>query len=294
MDMGMADEVEFWEYSEERSMSYHPFGVLRVMFYKERDIETYLELYGYPDLYINHGRYGLPILRHLEGKCFRVHVPALRTGLDRQDNFGADCYLVDSEEYLDWRSMLYVPVVNTEKIYPINCEKKRDFIYLASFQASKRHDILVNAVRGTDLTGHLHPVDGAKMDLTSTNIPTTNWNEASVVDLLRTSRIAVYPGDNTSNPAAMWECVAAGLPIVVNENIRGGKHLVIPGVTGEFASEDNFYDMMKYVLANRDSYRPREYFMENWDTVSTLEKYLSFFGKMGWRYSNVFDRRPGI
>ena len=35
-----------------------------------------------------------------------------------------------------------------------------------------------------------------------------------VVELLRSSRIAVYPGDTTSSPAAMWECVAAGLPIV--------------------------------------------------------------------------------
>jgi glycosyltransferase involved in cell wall biosynthesis len=284
MDMGIADEVEFWDYSEKRSVSYHPFGVLRVIFYNEKDIMAYLDRYGYPDLYINHGICGLPILHYLEGKCFRVHVPALRTGLSRQDNFGAECYLVDSEEYLDERSILYIPVVNAKKIYPINCEKKRDFIYLAAFYSGKRHDILLKAVRGTELTGHLHPVDGAKMDLTNTNITTTNLNEASVVDLLRTSRIAVYPGDNTSSPAAMWECVAAGLPIVVNENIKGGKHLVVPGVTGEFASEYNFYGVMKHVLANLDAYRPREYFMENWDTVSTLEKYLSFFRKMGWEY----------
>ena len=92
MDMGIADEVEFWDYSEKRSSSYHPFGVLRVMFYNEKDVMTYLDRYGYPDLYINHGRYGLPILEYLEGKCFRVHVPALRTGLDRQDNFGAECF----------------------------------------------------------------------------------------------------------------------------------------------------------------------------------------------------------
>lgn len=284
MDTGIADEVEFWDYSEKRSSSYHPYGVLRVMFHNERDIMAYLDRYGYPDLYINHGRYGLPILQHLEGKCFRVHVPALRTGLNRQDNFGADCYLVDSEEYLDGRSMLYVPVANTKIIHPISCEKKRDFIYLAISHPDKRHDILLKAVRGTELTGHLHPVDRTKLDLTNTNVTATGLNEVDVVDLLRTSRIAVYPGDNTSNPAAMWECVAAGLPIIVNEKIRGGKHLVVPGVTGEFASEDNFYDVMKHVLANLQSYRPREYFMENWDTVYMLERYLSFFRRLGWGY----------
>jgi glycosyltransferase involved in cell wall biosynthesis len=283
MDTGIADEIEFWDYSETKSSSYHPYGILRVMFYNERDIMAYLDRYGYPDLYINHGRYGVPILQHLEGRCFRVHVPALRTGLSRQDNFGADCYLVDSEEYLDRRSMLYVPVVNTTKIHPIGCEKKRDFIYLAVSHPDKRHDILLKAVRGTELTGHLHPVDRAKLDLAKANVTATGLNEVDVGDLLQTSRIAVYPGDNTSNPAAMWECVAAGLPIVVNEKIKGGKHLVVPGVTGEFASENNFYEVMKHVLASLPSYRPREYFMENWDTVYMLEKYLSFFRDMGWR-----------
>lgn len=283
-DKGIADEVEFWDYSPERSASYHSNGILRIMFYNERDVLAYLDRFGYPDLYINHGRYGLPMLQNLQGKCFRVHLAASRRGLDRQENHDAECYLVDAEEYLDARSMLYVPIVNVKKIYPDNSEKKRDFIYLASNYPGKRHDIIINAVRGTELTGHFHPVEASQLDLSNTKITSSNFNERSVVELLRTSRIAVYPGDHTSNPAAMWECVAAGLPIVMNENIEGGKHLVVPGVTGEFASEDNFYEVMKYVLANLESYRPREYFMEHWDTIPTLERYLAFFRKMGWKH----------
>ena len=284
MDIGIADEVEFWDYSEQRSMFYHAFGVLWVKFHNEDDIQAYIDRYGYPDLYINHGRDGMPIIQYLEGKCFRVHVSALRSGLDCKDNYGAECYLVDAEEFLDNRSMLYIPVVNIKIFFPSNCEKKRDFIYLAANYRGKRHDIILNAVRGTELTGHFHPVDGSELDLSNTNITTSNLNEKDVVELLRTSRIAVYPGDNTSNPAAMWECVAAGLPIVVNENIKGGKHLVVPGVTGEFASEDNFYHVMKHVLEDRESYRPREYFMENWDAIPMLKKYISFFKELGWRY----------
>ena len=66
----------------------------------------------------------------------------------------------------------------------------------------------------------------------------------------------------------MWECVAAGLPIVVNEDIVGGKHLVVPGVTGELAPPDRFREVMEEVLAERDSYRPREHFESEWDTVA--------------------------
>jgi hypothetical protein len=284
MEKGIADEVEFWDYSDERGALYHSNGILRILFYNEEDVLSYLERFGYPNLYVNHGRNGLSMLRNLDGKCFRVHVPASRRGLERQDNHGAECYLVDAEKYLDERSMLYTPVVNIKKIYPDGSEKQRDFIYLASNYPGKRHDIVINAVRGTPLTGHFHPVDGTQLDLSNTNITTSAFNTRSVVELLRTSRIAVYPGDHTSNPAAMWECVAAGLPIVVNENIDGGKHLVVPGVTGEFASEDTFRSVMESVLTNLNAYRSREYFINHWDTIATVEKYLAFFRKMGWTH----------
>ena len=284
MDKGVADEVEFWDYTNERAMHYLSNGVLRVTFFNEKDVKAYFDRYGYPDLFINHGREGLPIAQYLKGRCFRVHVPALKSGLSRKDNYGADCYLVDTEEFLDDRSMMYIPVVNTARICPADCDKKRDFVYLAANYHGKRHDIVVKAVRETDLTGHFHPVGPSELDLSNTKIATSAWNEADVVELLRTSRLAVYPADDASSPAAMWECVAAGLPIVMNENIRGGKHLVVPGVTGEFASEKNFYQVIRYVLANLDSYRPRQYFEEHWDTVATIEKYLAFFRQMGWSY----------
>lgn len=282
LDRGLADEVEFWDYADQRSTSYHANGILRVWFNNEHDVKAYLDRLGPPDLFVNHGPGGHSVLDLLDGKCFRVHVPALRLGRDKHGNVGAECYLVDSEGALDDRSMLYIPVVNTRQIYPDESEKERDFIYLASAYRGKRQDLLLDAVRGTALTGHLHPVDAATLDLRGTNVTTSNLSERSVLKLLQTSRIAVYPGDETSNPAAMWECVAAGLPIVVNHEIRGGKHLVVSGVTGELARENEFYDVMLHVLEHREAYRPREYFEEHWDTVTILERYLSFFRSMGW------------
>jgi glycosyltransferase involved in cell wall biosynthesis len=282
MDRGITDEVEFWDFSDRRLVEWRPNGVLRLRFLNEADLRAYLARHGYPDLFINHGRRGRDVLRHLEGRCFRVHVPALRSESDEADNRDAECYLVDSEDQLDERSMLYVPVVNTRRIRPGARRKERDFVYLASSYPGKRHDIVVDAVRGTALTGHFHPVDGSRLDLAGTRITTSDWNQTDVVDLLRSARIAVYPGDRTSNPAAMWECVAAGLPIVVNREIRGGKHLVVEGVTGELASEGEFREAMEHVLANRDSYTPRPHLEQHWDTVETIEAYLAFFARMGW------------
>ena len=287
MEQGIADEVEFWDFGEERSTSYHGNGILRVIFHNAEDLRAYVDRYGYPDLYVNHGSLGQPILDLLDGRTFRVHIPCLRLRRDREGNVGAECYLVDSEEFLDERSMMYVPVVNTRAIYPTGAEKKWDFVYLAACYKGKRHDLLVNAARETGLSGHLHPVDASELDLTGTRITTSRFNELDVQYVLNASRMAAYPGDLTSNPASMWECVAAGLPIVVNENIRGGKHLVVRGVTGELASEADFGDVMRHVVANRDKYSPREYFEQHWDMSEVLENYVRFFRRMGWRSSRV-------
>jgi hypothetical protein len=281
LDRGIAQEAEFWDYRNDRFDTYHPTGVHRISFFNHEDLQCYLDRFGYPDLFINYGQVGHPVLEGLSGKSFRVHVPCVRAGKYQKGNFDAECFLVDREKFLDSRSMLYVPVVHTGKIFPIGCDKRRDFIYLASAYPGKRHDLLLNAVRRTGLTGHLHPVDDGALDLTDTNITTSNWYERDVVELMRTSRIAVYAGDLTSNPAAMWECVAAGLPLVVNENILGGQHLVVSGVTGEFASEERFREVMERVLARRDSYRPSEYFRSRWSTVEMLDRYLNFFQEMG-------------
>ena len=53
-------------------------------------------------------------------------------------------------------------------------------------------------------------------------------------------------------------------------------------MTGEVASKRRFRSTMEHVLAHRDSYAPRRYFEEHWDTVSMLETYLAFFARMGW------------
>lgn len=288
MEKGIADEVEFWNFSEDdgqpwhrRGMSYHYMGVLRVNFVNEADAFAYIERYGAPDLFINYGRDGMPLLEHLEGKSFRVHVPASRVGLKDQGNRGAECFLVDDRRYLDSKSMLYIPVVNTERIRPTGVEHVRDFVYLAGPFPTKRHDIVINAVRDREITGHFHPVPANAFELSGTRISTSDLNEVDIVNLLCSSRIAVYPGDETSNPASMWECVAAGLPIVVNRNIAGGRYVVVPGVTGELAGEGDFLDVMQQVIDNRHLYQPRRYFEEHWSTRALLDQYVDFFRSRG-------------
>lgn len=279
-DLGLADRIEFWDYQPDRKVFYLSNGVLKVTFHNEQDVAAYLSRFGPPDLFVNHGQNGMPVLRLLADETFRVHVPTRRQATDHLGD--AECFLLDAEDQLVERSMIYIPVVNTVRFRPGDGATTRDFIYLASCYEGKRHDLLVDAVRGTELTGHLHPVGPSQLDLSNTHITTSDLDERDAVELLQSSRMAVYPGELTSNPAAMWECVAAGLPIVMNEAIWGGKHLVVPGVTGELAAEDEFLDVMRAVLVERDRYSPREYFEATWDTETLLDEYVAFFRDMGW------------
>jgi len=219
----------------------------------------------------------------LEGRSFRVYVPTLRSGDDQEGNLDAECFLVDDPKYLDDRSMMYVPVVNTRHVKPSNAEKRFDFIYLAQARPSKRHDLVIEAARETGLSGHFHPVEEGELDLRGTRITTTGFDTADPVALMQASRMAVYSGIRESSPAAMWECVACDLPIVVNSAIEGGCHVVEPGITGELAASDSFAPVMREVMAKLGDYRPRQWLMEHWDTEAMLERYLSFFREMGWR-----------
>src|SRR5262245_60340878 len=56
LDRGVAAEVEFWDFTEERFAWYGQAGVLNRSFLDEDDLRAYLDRFGYPDLFINHGR----------------------------------------------------------------------------------------------------------------------------------------------------------------------------------------------------------------------------------------------
>jgi hypothetical protein len=276
--------MEFWNFEPDRQFFWHRYGFYWMNFHNNEDLAAYLDTTSPPDLFIQYGgNSGRGALQMLEGKSFRVYVPSLREGDDNDGNFDAECFLVDDPVFLDDRSMMYIPVVNTQRVKPSPVEKKFDFIYQAQARPSKRHDIIIAAARKTGLRGHFHPAEPGQLNLEGTRISQSGFDTADPVELMQASHIAVYSGILESSPAAMWECVACDLPIIVNEGIVGGKHVVEPGVTGELADSDSFAEAMLHVLSRLKSYRPREWLLEKWDTVAMLERYLKFFREMGWR-----------
>src|SRR5262249_6058636 len=79
MDLGIADRVEFWDYQPKRTMRYLSNGVLDLTFSNHRDVAGYLNRFGPPDLFVNYGSRGIPVLELLEGQTFRVQLPCYLT-----------------------------------------------------------------------------------------------------------------------------------------------------------------------------------------------------------------------
>ena len=70
------------------------------------------------------------------------------------------------------------------------------------------------------------------------------------------------PNISDASPRVITEAICYNMPVLVNRNIFGGWHNVIPGVTGEFfTDENNIQTALDKITTN--IYQPREWFIKN-------------------------------
>jgi hypothetical protein len=54
------------------------------------------------------------------------------------------------------------------------------------------------------------------------------------------------------------------MPVLVNHNIVGGWHNIVPHVTGEFFTNENDLETaLDYMTQNMENYKPRDWFIQN-------------------------------
>ena len=77
-------------------------------------------------------------------------------------------------------------------------------------------------------------------------------------------RFIFVPNVSDASPRVITESLCYNLPALVNYNIVGGWHNIIPGVTGEFfTNETDVSVAINRILTNYDSYRAREWYCKN-------------------------------
>ena len=81
---------------------------------------------------------------------------------------------------------------------------------------------------------------------------------------LKKSRLLLAPNIEDASPRVITEAMLYNIPVLVNYNILGGFHNVIPDVTGEFfTDENNIVEALNKVLKNYDKYTPRDWYINN-------------------------------
>ena len=83
-------------------------------------------------------------------------------------------------------------------------------------------------------------------------------------DRMKKSKFLFVPNIEDASPRVITEAMLYNMPVIVNENIGGGYHNVIPGITGEFfTDENNVIQALEKVTKNTTSYTPRDWYCKN-------------------------------
>jgi hypothetical protein len=81
---------------------------------------------------------------------------------------------------------------------------------------------------------------------------------------LQKCRFLFVPNISDASPRVITEALCYNIPVLVNENIVGGWHNVIPHITGEFFNDEtDIIYALDYMTKNINTYSAREWFIKN-------------------------------
>lgn len=121
------------------------------------------------------------------------------------------------------------------------------------------------------------------------------------ISSIKKCKFLLLPNILDASPRVCSESMLANLPVLMNKNILGGWKYLESGVSGEFfTSENDFEPVLKKLLNNFDSYKPREHYMNNWGREKSGKEFLDFVKKLykedelNFKYDEVKGIRPGV
>jgi len=94
---------------------------------------------------------------------------------------------------------------------------------------------------------------------------------------LQKCRFLFVPNITDASPRVITEALTYNIPILVNENIIGGWHHVVPGVTGEFFTDStNIKKSISKLMSNYNTYKPREHFIKHNGKINAGKRLADF------------------
>ena len=93
---------------------------------------------------------------------------------------------------------------------------------------------------------------------------------------MKKCRFLVVPNIYDASPRIITEALCYNLPVIVNKHIHGGWHNVIPGVTGEFFSDETDLPHALRDIKVENKYQPRDWYVKHRGLVHSGKKLAEF------------------
>lgn len=206
-----------------------------------------------------------------------------------------DYILVDNKQQLEevtsnlskTKSFIFNKAVDTDVFKVKNLKQIYDFCYIANFRPWKNHNMLFSAVRKWQernrgflkiaLAGRLSDnLTELKILLWKYNIKADLFNSVSpqeVAQILNRSKFSVQAGELDANPKAISESLATNVPVLINQDITGGLHLIDNKSTGIKMALHNFDQGIEKMLNNYKKFKAREYFDKHLNTKKIVSNF---------------------
>jgi hypothetical protein len=242
----------------------------------ERWVPTFLPINGFtPDVIFCRG--GFPeyhsILKRFP-QAVKIYYGAGRRFMPQPGFDNYEVILQDSLEQVEICKKKYSNKLVTTFIkpaadnifYPIDETKKEyDVCFPANgAQAFKGHDFIYNTVpKDIKLLNLGNNPRGYKYPSNVVSYRVLRHDMAKNISKCKVGIVAVS-SEIDSCPRVIPEMLACGIPIIVLDGVRFWKDkYIVPGVTGEISTKEDFWNVVRNVLANVGMYNPRKYYEEN-------------------------------
>ena len=83
---------------------------------------------------------------------------------------------------------------------------------------------------------------------------------------MKKCRFLFVPNVSDASPRVITEAICYNIPVLVNQNILGGWHNIVPSITGEFFNDENDIEEVLNRMLNTNGiqrYQPRQWFEKN-------------------------------
>lgn len=267
---------------------------------------------GQPDILWVDGRFAEPHVMQALDLCpdsFRiVYGNELPDEVEQVARY--DLCLVDEEEHVatvraqarNVHVAVWDKVVNYEELFrPLDREKRYDICYVAAITRRKKHKRLFRAMAklkdrrltcvclggttmgGIDDPGHVallaelrHLAEELGVAVEFVGLV----SQEQVNEYLNQSRIGVMCSEKDGAPRALLEYLAADLPALAGDQLRGGQRFVTPE-TGLIRSRKEFHLGIAELLDTRDRYHPRAHFVRHYSFDRVMDRMARILREAG-------------